>query len=108
MEFEKNKRSKRQSVREETMSNQREEMELEEKMDKFYKLLVKIKDMKGLQRHVKPVLEPVWQPTFSLEDFDRVEGDEREREEKGKVKEKLNMERHEVENNNGLDLNLSL
>lgn len=96
MEFEKNKGSKRQSL-----SHQRDEKEIEERMDKFYTLLVKIKDMKGLRRHgsennkrVKPVLEAVWQPTFSLEDFDRVEGEEKGKGKgKGKAKETMNMEK---------------
>lgn len=170
MEFEKNKRSKRQSLPlspisriqlqapqlltqttpawrdQETRCQERDERELEERMGEFYMLMGKIKAMEGLWRHgsenkrVEPVLQPaVWQPTFSIEDFDGVDqGEVREREEKGIERERSEemerpvlkgenkreekerdqkenqeksheeMEWHQVEENNGLDLNLSL
>jgi NPR1 interacting len=165
MQFEMNERSKRKSLPvspfsrtqlqapqltqtapawgEETRPQERDEEELEENMDKFYTLLGRIKTMKKLWRHgteskrMKPVLEPVWQPTFSLEDFVGVGGEVRggrveegteeqqirgmmeipangrdKREEKESRKEHPNgseeMTWHEKEDNNDLDLDLSL
>jgi NPR1 interacting len=160
MEFEKNKRSKGQSLpiwpfsctqlqapqqtqtasawREETWPQKRDGKELEERMDKFFTLMERIKTMKILWRdgtenkRVEPVSGPVWQPTFCLEDFVGVDGELREREKKGREEQRMirrvdgedkrvgiesqkehpnkseEMAWQKMEDNNGIDLNLSL